>query len=167
MTKYKELCEAYKEDRQKYVEYRDACMAMASTFITSFSAYLGAPSEDQAVRLVPSDEFDDQRFYEMGEIFADLPNNGYWDFRIAITLFYGDSYKNFLIPTRLSKNDDLFLIALGHIPPPFKFHSNNDKELTTIFEFIYTELKDCCENGLDHLLTGSSRHKELGLTISY
>lgn len=164
MSKFDELCGAYKTAQDNYSNYHTACVKFYGTLVSEFVKYLDCPREQ--VTFLPLDKEPDPGSTYSIPGAMHLDDDTYWHLGFRLTLYISPNtfpHQPILLRLLAKKVDDHFLVKLGKDGPQFKVHENNPKELEPFFDSLFTAIKEDFENGLQSFLSqGEQEIRRIG-----
>ena len=164
MSRYEELCNAYK----KYSDDRIAFVERSKNFITKlvneFLSFLDAP-ENQVRFFPPEADTDDQVYSPDGA--ATLGEDGWWRIIVQVTLTQGPNVFHKLNARMLFKvrtEPDKFVVQIGDSKSQHVVSVGSPDEMQPIFNETFNRSQEYLNSGLQRFLdeTDSDRPRKIG-----
>ncbi len=141
MSRYDEICSAFKQSREDWTAYRERANAITARVLTGFVSYLGAP-EDR-VKYLPPEPRDPKALYGP-MIVATMENDGWWVSFVQLTVAAGKNvYRQMgtLFQFRILVEQDSFTVRLGDSKRSHKIADGDDVALQPVYEDAFEAAK--------------------------
>jgi hypothetical protein len=167
MTRFEELCEAFRQYRADGVAYRDRSLSFITQLLTGFERYLGAPPG--RVRFLPPESPESNATYNPAGA-AKLGEDGRWVVNVRLTLTEGNGvYPELplLFRFRVLVELDKFTVRLGDSNRTHTIPDGADLTLLEpIYEEAYRRASEYLTLGLQRFLdeAGKDAPREIGFT---
>lgn len=163
MSNYKDLCDIYRESRNRYFDFEKDCIEFAETLIGDMMDYLSIPTE--RIKLFPTlGEADATLIYSIKEAMR-LGADTFWHLGIGIELQCEDCPDTpdqpVLINLRLRREDGNFIVKLSDKDKGNKI-KKDCSNASEFFETLFTIISDTLENSVNRYLEKNSVDCRIG-----
>lgn len=168
MTKFDELCAAYKTSRETYFAYRNDGFKFAMELMSRYKEFLGVQSE--YFRFVPADETPkpDTTYTIPGAIH--LNDDTYWHLGLLLTLFTAPSeypQQPVLIVFRFKQiSGKKYQLKISEEDTGHEITCGDESQFNMFFEFLQAQIVVHFENGLQEFLEQSAPLRTIGFVQS-
>jgi len=165
MSKFEELCKSYATARENYFNYRNACWDFASHLVSGMIDYFQCPKEQ--VKFIPlkGDEKPGSVYTLMGAMHLD--DDTFWHLGVGLTLYIAPNvfpHETILLPLLIKKVTDYFIVKLDGHQKEFKIHIDKTDEFDTFYEFVFQQIQETYEKGLQRFLDQNEATRKIGFT---
>lgn len=166
MSKYEELCNAYKKYDDDRIVYRDRSRMFITKLVDGFILFLDAP-KDRIRFFPPEGDKDDQLLNPIGA--ATLGEDGWWSIFVQVTLSRGQGIFPELRARMLFKvrtEPDKFVVQIGDSKRQHVVTVGSPDEMQPIFNEAFNRSQEYFSSVLRHFLdeTDSNRVGKIGFT---
>ncbi len=159
-TTYIELCEAFSQARQSYLDYRGESYELADRIYKEMISYLGCSEND--LKLVPDKEgYDDTLTYTPAGASC-LGNDSYWHIGFILQLKATDCegpFESIRFAILFKKTPDGYSTKIATKATEFNIIPNDPSTFNLLFDDLFSHIKESYEVGFkDFLSTGKSSH---------
>lgn len=162
MSKFEEICEAYRKSRRAFLDYETECQDFARDLVFGMIEYFEWP-RDQEINYIPLGEDLDpnNKFYALAGAMR-LNEEEFWYFGIELTAYEpGGSYPvPFILSFYIKKVGPHFIVKLGPNGREVKIHENQRSTLDPFYEAVFRHIVDFFTRRYQQSLAG--RDQELG-----
>ena len=169
MSKFEELCSAYKEYREGLSDVRMASFQFGTKLAYGYIEYLGASDED--FRLEPLNKVADKNFTYTVPGAMHLDDDAYWHLGFSLTLHISrNTYpkQNLIIDFMFKPiSENVYSVGVLGIDGPFlNVDVNNDKDFEAVYEKIQDVIKSMYKNDFDYLTGKAHKLTTIGFVQS-
>lgn len=164
MTKFDELCSAYKKSRENYFSFRDDGFEFARELMSRYKAFLGVPSD--YFHFLPTDQpvKPGTTYSIFGAIH--LNDDTYWRLGLRLTLFSAPNeypQQPVLVIFRFKKTDEKkYQVKISEEDLGHEISCGNETEFKAFFEFLQQQIVAHFEAGLQEFLEQSAPLRTIG-----
>lgn len=166
MTKFEELCAAFKSSRDEYIAYRDACWDFAAHFLNGLISYLDLPG--QTVSFIPLNDRDPTKNYTLPGAMQ-LDDDTFWHLGFGMTIYEAPGVfpqKIMMIPIRFKILGDNVTMILSDNDQEIRFPIADQTKPQEIYKMIFDSLRDFFIAGLDRFLNSSTTRGTIGFVMT-
>jgi len=164
MSKFGELCHAYKVSRDKYFSYRDESFEFARELIGLYTEYLAIPKEQ--FKFIPLDEepTPNSTYSLFGAIH--LNEDTYWHLGLQITIYTSPNifpHQPIMIRFMFKKSqDNKYFVKISDSDPGHNIEQGNKPQFIAFFDFLQDQIRSHFEDGLQEFLEQSAPLRTIG-----
>ena len=155
MSKFEQLCNAYKSRRDEFFQLRNEAIDFASSIYIGFQEYLDVP--DGYAKPVPLNNYRPDTQYNIpGSI--SLEEDGHWHFGMIITFYMAENIfpqQSVFIDVKFKIIDNGYVVSLGPLPKKFTILSKNDHH--QFYGYLYDTINDHWKGSVRDILNGSTQ----------
>jgi hypothetical protein len=159
-TIYNELCEAFTQARQSYLDYREESYALADKIYKEMISYLGCSEND--LKLVPDKEgYDDTLTYTPAGASC-LGDDSYWHIGFILQLKASDCegpFESVRFAILFKKTPDGYSTKIASKATEFNIIPDDPTTFIVLYNDLFSHIKESYDVGFrDFLSTGKSSH---------
>ncbi|MGG7036973.1 MAG: hypothetical protein ACI7YS_17525 [Flavobacterium sp.] len=166
MSKFEQLCSAYKKAQTEFKEFRDNSRDFAVNLWDRMIQYFEIPPSQLSLYKVNEDDEYETVAPPMFNALT-LRSDAYWQVGFGITLFETDKnefpQETIIIDLLLKwENKDLYKIKLSDHDKEFQIDRNNPDDFKNFFDYIYKEIETDYKTGLQTFLDQNKTIRRIG-----
>lgn len=164
MSKFQEICAAYKISRDNYHAYRDRSMDFAVRLGQGYIRYLGISSENY--KWVPATDTSTEKegFTIPGSMH--LNDDTYWHLGLKIKIFTAPNVfpqQELLIIFKFKeKKEKVFEVMIDNIDKKYEIETCSDASFTVFFNHLQKVILAMYQDGLDNFLASQQEDRKIG-----
>lgn len=164
MSKFDELCGAYKTSREKYFAYRDESYSFAQALVGGYINYLEVPKEQ--FKFIPLDKDPEKNttYTLLGAIH--LADDAHWHLGFQIILYSepnAQPQQPVLIKFMFKKvGDRVFNVKISEDDSGHEIDASSNSDFEGFFDFLQRQIKNHFENSLQDFLEESAPLRTIG-----
>ena len=166
MSKFEDLCRAYAISRKSYFDYRDACLKFGTNLVNGMMRYFQCPKEQ--VQFIPLKEVIPPGLTSNLLGAMHLDDDTFWHFGLGITLYEAPNIfpqETVLLRVLMKKTHGYFIVKLGTRGEEFKIHGDKPDDFTVFYEFVFSQIKESYEKGLQRFLEQEETSRKIGFNV--
>ncbi|MFQ5421953.1 MAG: hypothetical protein ACE5FD_05275 [Anaerolineae bacterium] len=142
MSKYDEICQAYRKSRREFLSYGETCRVFAHELIEGMIEYFEWPRNQEITFIQLGEEINPMdRFYALAGAMQ-MDDESFWHFGVEMTVHEptGVYPQPFLMSFYIKKNGPIFIVKLGPKGEEIKIHEDRRRELGPFYEAVYVKI---------------------------
>lgn len=169
MTKFEELCAAYKKAQSEFKQYKDDCHDFAATLFHKFALYFQIPTSQLTLYNID----------EEGEYQATAPPiinalslwpDAYWQIGFGTTLFEKkDTYpqETIIIGLRLKRDlENNYFVRLNGSEQEFQIDRKSETDFNKFFDYLFKEVQKSYSTGLQTFIDQDTTFRKIGFKLN-
>lgn len=169
MTKFEELCAAYKKAQSEFKQYKDDCHDFAADLWNKVALYFQIPTSQLTLYNID----------EEGEYQATAPPiinalslwpDAYWQIGFGITLFEKkDTYPQETIIIGLGLKRDLennYFVRLKGSDQEFQIDRKSEADFNKFFDYLFKEVQKSYSTGLQTFIDQDTTFRKIGFKLN-
>jgi hypothetical protein len=144
MSKFDEICEAYRLARQQFREYEETCRNFARDLVFGMIDYFEWPQTQEITYIPLGEEINpNNRFYALAGAMR-MDDESFWHFGVELTAHEpgGAHPVSFLLSFFIKKVGPHFIVKLGPNGREIKIHEDKQGELGPFYEAVHRQIVD-------------------------
>ncbi len=142
MSKYEEICQAYRKSRREFLKYEETCRVFASELIEGIIDYFEWPRDQEITFIQLGEEMNPtDRFYALAGAMQ-MDDESFWHFGVELTVHEpaGIYPQPFLLSFYIKKTGPIFIVKLGPKGEEIKIHEDRRGELSPFYDAVYVKI---------------------------
>jgi hypothetical protein len=163
MTKFLEMCEAYKSSRRKYFDYQQRCIGYLSKLGLGFVEYCSVPEDQYKFLPLNEDVKPNMKYTIFGA--THLDKDTFWHLGLLLTLYEAPNVhpqQSILIRICVKELNGKVFVKIGSEGKTIEIELANGQQCAAFFDDIITQINDSFQNELQSFLERSSPLKRIG-----
>ena len=142
MSKFEEICTAYREARHQFRSYEEMCRNFARDLIYGMIDYFEWPQSQEITYIPLGEELNpNNRFYALSGAMR-MDDESFWHFGVELTAHEpgGSNPVSFLLSFFIKKTGSHFIVKMGPQGREIKIHEDRQKELAPFFDAVQQQI---------------------------
>ena len=155
MSKFDEICLAYREARKEFRLYEETCRDFARELVYGMVEYFEWPQSQEITYIPLGEEINaNNRFYALGGAMR-MDDESFWYFGVELTAHEpGGSYPvTFLLSFFIKKTGPHFVVKMGPKGREIKIHEDRQGELAPFFDAVQQQIMQFFRKNYVHAIT--------------
>lgn len=169
MTKFEELCSAYKKAQTEFKQYKDDCHDFAIDLWNNITSYFQIPTSQLTLYKINEDGEYEATAPPMINALSLWPD-AYWQVGFGITLFESkDTYpqETIIIGLRLKRDtENNYFARLNGSDQEFQIDRKNQNDYQKFFDFLFKEIQKSYCTGLQTFIDQDTTIRKIGFKVN-
>ncbi len=158
MSKFEDVCRAYKETRQKFLDYEGECRDFARSLVDGIITYFEWPHTQEITYIPLGEEINpNNRFYALAGAMR-MDDESFWHFGVELTAEEpgGSHPQPFLMSFFIKKSGPHFIVKLGPTGKAIRIHEDKQgkqDELVPFYNAVFHEIMKFFVNDYQNAIT--------------